>query len=514
MLLLLAATGWTTAAGADDRAPVAAPTASPADALPAATATTPAAEFRRLYDAGDYPAAVEQALAVLADTERREPVDGEQLQVALMNLGLVQRLAGDYLDSEATYRRVIELIEGAGRVTSPRRARAHAGLALTYYAARRYDLAVPAFERAIALNRRAEGLFNEDQLPLLDKQAGALTELGRVEDALQAHRYALRLVERRHGTNSLRYARELVALGRWYTRVRAYDSSRYTLRRAVDLVVELEGPRSLDLVAPLTAAADNARRWLADAQAMTELVDTDRQVMYHDPVTPGPPSLSPATIQTEGLRALERAAEIVDASPDAPPSSVAAVRVQLGDLNQLRQTADRALPHYQQAWQAAAGATEGGRPLRQVLFGEPLLLYYVAPDGWNRYADRPAEEVERRTAELAVTVSAQGRVRESKIVDDAGDPRLGQRAQRAAESARYRPRLEDGQPVETTGVRFVQPFYVLKTQAPGGASSAPGAAQPAQPPVESPAVPADETLPTEPPSAGVPPDTPPPQGGG
>ena len=498
MLLALAVTGWATAVRAEDPAPAPAQAGSPVDALPAAPATTAAAEFRRLYDAGDYPAAVGQARAVLADAERREPVDAEELQVALMNLGLVQRLAGDYLDSEATYRRVIELIEGAGRVASPRLSRAHAGLALTYYAARRYDLAVPAFERAIALNRRAEGLFNEDQLPLLDKQADALTELGRAEDALQAHRYALRLVERRHGANSLRYARELVALGRWYTRVRAYESSRYTLRRAVDLVVEREGPRSLELIGPLTAAADNARRWLTDATAIAELTNVDRQVMYHDPVTPGPPGLSPATIQTEGLRALERAVEIVDASPDAPPASVAAVRVQLGDLNQLRQTPERALPHYQQAWQAAAGVTEGGRPLQQVLFGEPLLLYYAAPDGWNRYAGRPAEEVERRVAELLVTVSAQGRVREATIVNDAGDPRLGQRAQRAAETARYRPRFEDGQPVETTGVRFVQPFNVLKAEAP----PAPDPAQPVQPPA-----PAETPAP-------APPDTPPPQGGG
>ena len=507
----------TAAVCADDAIPAPAQAPSPADALPAVPAASAAAEFRRLYDAGDYPAAVPQALAVLAEAERPEPVDAEELQVALMNLGLVQRLAGDYLDAESTYKRVIELIEGAGRLTSPRLARAHAGLALTYYAARRYDLAVPGFERAIALNRRAEGLFNEDQLPLLDKQADALTELGRVEDALQAHRYGLRLVERRHGAKSLRYARELVALGRWYTRVRAYESSRYTLRRAADLVVELEGPQSLELVGPLTAAADNARRWLTDSAAIAELMNSDRQVMYHDPVTPGPPSLSPSTIQSEGLRALERATEIVDASPDAPPASVAAVRVQLGDLNQIRQTPDRALPHYLQAWQAAAGVIEGGRPLQQVLFGEPLLLYYAAPDGWNRYAGRPPEEVDRRTAELAVTVSPQGRVRESKIVDDAGDPRLGQRAQRAAETARYRPRFADGQPVEANGVRFVQAFYVLRAGAPGaGTSPPPGAAQPDQPPdgPPPPSAPGPEAPPPENAPELAPRDTPPPQGGG
>jgi tetratricopeptide (TPR) repeat protein len=476
-------------------------------AEPAAVpAPTTAAEFKRLYEAGDYPAAVRQARAVLAEVERSEPVDAEELQVALMNLGLVQRLAGDYLDAEASFRRVIELLEGSGRVTNPRLARACSGLALTYYAARRYDLAAPAFERAIALNRRAEGLFNEDQLPLLDKQADALTEIGRVDDALQAHRYALKLVERRHGAQSLRYAQELVTLGRWYSRVRAYESARYVLRRAVDLVVELKGPDSLELIGPLTAAADNARRWLGDSQAIAAMADEDRQVMYHDPIAPGPPSLSPIAIQSEGLRALERSVEIVDANPDAPPASVAAVRVQLGDLHQIRLAPERALPHYQQAWRAANGVTEGGRPLQQVLFGEPLLLYYAAPDGWSRYASRPAEEVERRNAELEVTVSPQGRVVQSKVTNDAGDPRLAARAQRAAESARYRPRFVDGQPVETAGVRFLQPFYVLRpgvADAPsGGKPATRGEPPPAAPPPAEAAVPEPAQEPA------------PPQGGG
>jgi hypothetical protein len=156
---------------------------------------------------------------------------------------------------------------------------------------------------------------------------------------------------------------------------------------------------------------------------MTELADEERQVMYHDPVAPGPPSLAPATIQGEGLRALERAVEIVDANPDAPPASVAAVRVQLGDLNQIRQAPDRALPHYQHAWRAATGVTEGGRPLQQVLFGEPCSLL------------RRARRLNRRGPAARGSGAAQrgtrgdrepaGTVRESKVVNDAGDPRFG-----------------------------------------------------------------------------------------
>jgi hypothetical protein len=227
--------------------------------------------------------------------------------------------------------------------------------------------------------------------------------------------------------------------------------------------------------------------------------------MYHDPVMPGPPSLSPSTIETEGLRALERAVAIADAHPDAPPATVAAVRLQLGDWHQAKQAPERALPHYQQAWKAAAQVTEGGRPLTEALFGAPLLLNFVAPEGWNRYAQRPPEEVERRDVEVEMTVNGQGRVQDARVVADGGDPRLASRGQRAAESGRYRPRLVDGAPVDTPGVRFVQPFYVLRATPPGEPPADATGSQPARPEANAP----ESAPPAEPGREPAPP-----QGGG
>lgn len=464
--LLLALAGLACALPAAAATPEPAPLTSAADAPQRAPVSQEQAyaEFKRLFEAGEHAAAVEQARKVVEMAERAGPATAEELQVAVMNLGLAERTAGDYVAAEASYQRAIALIEDSGRLTTPRYARAHAGLALTYHDARRYDLAAPAFDRAIALNRRAEGLFNEDQLPLLEKQADALTELGRAEEALQAHRYALRLVGRRSGERSLRYARELESFGRWYTRARAYDASRATLKRSSELVAALQGPEALELIGPLTGIAENARRWIYDPQARAQSAEqAERTAMYHDPVMPGPPSLSPSTIENEGLRALERAAAIADAHPDAPPATVAAVRLQLGDWHQARSSPERALPHYQQAWRAAVQVTEDGRALSEVLFGAPLLLNFSAPEGWNRYAQRPLEEVERRDVEVEMTVTAQGRVRDARVLADGGDPKLAARGLRAAESGRYRPRLVDGEPVDTPAVRFIQPFYVLRT---------------------------------------------------
>jgi len=461
--------------------------ATVAAAQPAADERTQAhAEFKRLFDAGDYTAAAEHGRRVVELAERAGTADGEELQVALMNLALAQQRADDYLAAEASFQRVIGLIEASGRMTNPRLARAYAGLGITYHAARRFDLAAAALARAIALNRRAEGLFNVEQLPLLEKQADALTELGRLEEALVVLRYSLRVVARHEGERSLPVARQLESIGRWYTRVRSFEAARATLRRATELAESIAGADSTALVGPLTGFAENARRWLTDPIIRElDVANDPRNSMFHDPVLPAPPSLSPSTIGAEGLKALERAAAIVDADPDASPALVAGVHSQLGDWHSARGLPERARSSYERAWQAAGAAPEGAR-LRQALFGAPQLIHYVPPEGWDRFARRPPEEIVRQDVEIELTVTADGGTSEPRVVAGGDDERRAGQALRAVGTARYRPRLVDGQPVATTGVRFVQPFYVLSADE---ATAPPGAAPDEKPPTAMPATP-------------------------
>jgi hypothetical protein len=177
-----------------------------------------------------------------------------------------------------------------------------------------------------------------------------------------------------------------------------------------------------------------------------------------------PPSLSSSTIAAEGLKALEAAARIVDADPDASPALVAGVHLQLGDWELARRQPERAMPQYHRAW-AAAGTDADGERLRQSLFGAPVLIRYLVPDNWDRYARRPPEEVERRNVEIELTVTAAGIAADARVLADAGDERLAAQAMKALETAVYRPRLADGTAVATEGVRFVQPFYVLREAA-------------------------------------------------
>jgi len=463
----------------------------PAVAIPAPFLAGSSKEFRALIDAREYTQAVTLAKRLLEAAEQQPGPDGEDLQVALMNLALAQYLDQDYVGAESSYLRVISLIEASGRMTTPRLARAQAGLATTYYAGKRYDLAAARYEQAIALARRQQGLFTEEQIPFLEKYANALSELNRYEDALKARRYILRTIARKYGDRSLQYAQQLESTGRWLTRIGSYDAARATLRSAIGITEDAKGENAVELIGPLTALGDCARRQLLDpATARAASADEQRQSMFQGGMAPVLPTVSPNSIAIEGQSALERAVAIASAQAPPSPARLADVRTLLGDWYQSRQRTDKALPIYQLAWQAAGDSTVGGKPVTQLLFDRPVLLAYVPPGSWNRYADRPAGEVVLREAQLSFTVTARGRVADPQVVSDAGDPARGTQVLRAAQSAIYRPRLENGAPADTPGVTLTQPYYVLvETEAaePAKAAATPPAGTSPQQPVATPA---------------------------
>ena len=471
-------------------------TPSPAATVPAVAKTHPElyAALRQAIDAKDYPAAIEHGRRLVAAVRADPAATGEDLQTALLTLGAAQSLGDDASGAEQTYQEVIRLLEAEGNMASQKMARAAAGLANAFYDARRYDLAAEAYDRAISLNRRNEGLFNEDQLPLLDRRADSLTALARYEEALQLLVYGLRIADRRFGEQDPRTLARLEDLGRWYTRVGAYEAGRQTLRSAVRIIEKKSGPDSPDLVGPLTGIAESYRRQLLDPAAMRESAESERNSVFSDSSSSsGMPGRTPGLLATEGERALERAVGIVDRQPKPAPLQIADVRTQMGDWYQTRLQPERALPHYKLAWAAAEQAPAvDGKSLRELLFGKPVLLHYVRPTDWDRYAKKPADEVVARTVEIDLTVSAEGRVRARKIVSNEGDTHMAEEALEAADSARYRPRLVDGNPVETPDIRMTQTYFEpLEKQptngAPTGEAGTPAPSQDATAPKSDPA---------------------------
>jgi TonB family protein len=61
--------------------------------------------------------------------------------------------------------------------------------------------------------------------------------------------------------------------------------------------------------------------------------------------------------------------------------------------------------------------------------------------------------------EVELTVTAEGRVRDAEVVANDGSPKMAEAALDAAETARYRPRLMEGKPLETADVKFAQTYF-------------------------------------------------------
>ncbi|MCX7052768.1 MAG: tetratricopeptide repeat protein [Proteobacteria bacterium] len=465
--LAVAGTAFAQSAPPAPADPVATPPGNAAGNPATASATDAYTSFRTEFDAGRYAEAVPHAERVLelAAAQATTPT-AEEVQVALMNLGMVQNLSDDYVGAESTYLRVIKLIESSGRPLHDRLARAYAGLASAYHDGNRHDLAVQSFDQAIALKRRHEGLLTAKQVPLVEKYIDSLTELGRYPEALKAQKYLLRIATRQYGGSSPQLAPTLEEIGRWYTSIGAYDQSRRTLRQAIEIVEAAEGPNSPLLVGPLLAIAACNRRQLLDPAAQPlASPDEQREALFHDPSAMlVPVQVSPASLAGEGERSLLRAAQIVDQAAAPSPVAVLNVRTQIGDWYQVRNQPDRARSHYQQAWRAAARVTDklNGKSYTEAIFGQPVLLHLFRPDDWNRYPKRPPTEVEVRNVVVEYTVSALGRVEAPQVIDDSGDKRRGEKTALSLQStARYRPRLENGEPVATPGVQFSQPWILL-----------------------------------------------------
>jgi tetratricopeptide (TPR) repeat protein len=412
---------------------------------------------------------------VVTLTEEQGPKNGEELQVALMNLAVTQTLAGAPDAAEASYLRVIQMMESEGAMSSPRLARAQAGLAVAYHDSGRHDVAAERFERAIMMNRRNDGLFNDGQLPLLDKYADSLTMLDRIEDAHNVVRYGVRVVERKYGASSIEIVPRLEVAARWYTRVGAYDMAKAYLRRAIDIAERADGPNSAALVGPLTALAENYRRqMLAPVQQDSSASSADPQratTSFESSTVPSDNQWQEAWFagrerrDSDGERALTRALQIAEGQPKPSQAQIADVRTQLGDWYQTRLQQDKALTAYQRAWAAAQQVHMGDVTLADQLFAKPVLLHYVRPTEWDRYARRPPDQVTAHTVEIKLTVGDDGRVRDPSVVANDGSDKMAKAALEAVESARYRPRMVDGRPLTTPDVKFAQVFFEPLPQA-------------------------------------------------
>jgi tetratricopeptide (TPR) repeat protein len=422
-------------------------------------------EFRAAFDTGRYSDALPHAERVVVLTEQLAG-DPAELPRALDNAGATQYRLGDFVAAEASYGRALQLLEERHGAASRQLLTPLRGLALTYQAAGRRDAAVPLLERAVAISRRSDGLFNDQQIELLEPLIEGYVATGRWQDAEQAQLYAYQLNERKYrGDPKLNPALKRLAL--WYEQTRRFASARRTWSRMYVISTDEAHPNLVGAVDALRGMARTHRlEYLygpevvneAEAQNADSLgfrMDSAERDPFGRRIQSG--TAISYQLDPQGREYLQAALALVERADPPQPYARGILLVELGDWQMLARGGD-ARQLYARAWPLLPhepGAAEGA--LRNPLL-YPGQLLYRAPAAARRYADLPEAAVIVHYAVAEFTVAADGRVQDAKVVE--GDADDDQKASflNALNRAVYRPRYVDGSATETEKVRFRETF--------------------------------------------------------
>jgi tetratricopeptide (TPR) repeat protein len=390
----------------------------------------------------------------LVDATRAK--DGEQslpTAEALIRLAGVQFQLKDYPNAEANFVTALRIREKLGGALARGLEEPLSGLGLTLAATNRHAEAAQVLERALLVSQRQNGLFDVSQSGLRLQLANSLIESGRGLEAHQQMQNLLQTAETAYGKSDVRFAEIQDIGGDWYARWGFFEIGRELYRRAIQTIETKAGPNDPKLVNPLRSLGRSFIR---------ELLFTNAGLI-RAPSNGGFRLLSRTRLPAEGEEAMVRAVRIIEANGVRSPTVFRVALIDSGDWYLLKNNRDKALEFYSKALQLPAGTVT-----ETALIGDPLsfpaMLDYEQPPVARRYLerDRPPEKLIDRKLTLEFTVSSSGEVKDPRIVESDASERMERETLASIREALYRPRFENGVPVDTPNVRYQQTFKDLK----------------------------------------------------
>ena len=382
--------------------------------------------------------------------------EGEQslpMAEALIRLGGVQFQLKDYATAEASFVNALRIREQQGGALSRGLEEPLSGLGLTLAATNRHAEAAQVLERALLVSQRQNGLFDVSQNGLRLQLANRLIESGRALEAHQQMQSLLQTAETAYGKNDLRFAEIQDVGGDWYSRWGFFEIGRELYRQAIRTIETRSGPNDPKLINPLRSLGRSFIR---------ELLFTNAGLI-RAPSNSGFRLLSRGRLPAEGEDAIVRAVRIMEANGPQNPTVFRVALIDSGDWYLLKNKRGKALEFYAKALQLpTATVTE------TALVGDPLsfpaMLDYEQPQVARRYLerDRSSEKLIERKLTLEFTVSSNGDVLDPRVVESDASERMERETLASIRGALYRPRFENGVPVDTANVRYQQTFRDLK----------------------------------------------------
>ncbi|MEX1031992.1 MAG: tetratricopeptide repeat protein [Cellvibrionaceae bacterium] len=355
------------------------------------------------------------------------------------------------------------------------------GLGRTYQLRGHHRDAIEIFERAIHISRVNNGLYDLSQVPIVEDMLESLMARGLWEEVHQSHQYLYWLHKRNYGAQDPRMLPVIDRIGKWYISDYALNPNRrvtdqllnaYDLfEHAISIITGTYGQEDLRMIEPLRGlvmsnwyfASFRGNSYLSPSQEhafRSELsASTLGRGLTHEQ-TPNQLGQRVRNSYLDGKRAIEKMVEIYTSSPNAPPGAAANAKVELADWQQLFGKYRLASDLYREAYlelmaDAATPAQVEKRFSRPVALPE---LDFVESD-----IEQPAKVRGPRGRESAepihyvlvsFNVNRFGTAERIDILESRPEDDVGRRTRvkHALESTRFRPRLVNGEPVDTEGL--------------------------------------------------------------
>ena len=327
------------------------------------------------------------------------------------------------------------------------------------------DAAIDTYARARHIARVSHGLFGEEQLPIVYREANVFKDLGDMELAAEREEYAFEVARRAYAAPDPRAIPALTRLATFYINTYNPISARTLLMNAM-AVHQQNGTDRTPQAIPLLRGIAQTHRMSRFPPFYVTNSDDNRLEGPRPGLTTGELDGQFLILNSfpEGERALQTIVAIQQENfPDQPTLELDAI-LELADWHLLFGRYQAAHSLYNHVFLRMAELNQ--RP--EEFFATPAVLYFPRPDNPRSPPSGDRAQITEGMISLGFTVTPNGHVRTLKTLASEPPKLMDFRVRRSMRIAKFRPRYVEGQAVAAEDQTFTYrfPYYVVKDSTP------------------------------------------------
>jgi hypothetical protein len=316
--------------------------------------------------------------------------------------------------------------------------------------------AIAVLTQALKLSRAIEGLFNLQQMELMEPLMECYLALDLTADFEREQRYALLVSDHNFGQSDPRALALLHRIGVWYEEAGWYISAREIHARSLEIARNVGGDSDPRMIEPLRSIARAFRREytygldVIDSQAREGSLMRSRARLENGRLL----------FDRLGEDSLKRAVALLRSQPEVDRVELVETLLELGDWYQMGRLSRDAVSAYKDAWLESKAPGYAG----EALFRIPVAVLYRAQDTGVVMRRPPPnrESFQRYWVDFDFTVTREGEVKDIRISDSNAPGPYQWRLKKSLGQMRFRPRFKDGEPVDTLHATSRQGMWVEK----------------------------------------------------